>query len=90
MRRSALLVLLFGLTGCGYLVDEAQACRTARTVANWRDCRVASRSVWWATFHGCRGHDVGFAVTGTSANNQAVDAVVCCDYVGSGCEMRGR
>lgn len=85
-----LRVIVMGamLAGCGYLVDEGEACRVA-TAQGFSACRVTDSHVVTSGLAGCAKEDAaGFDVAATNPRGQRVALLVCCGWPFKGCTVR--
>jgi hypothetical protein len=82
------LVLLFGLSGCGYLVSKQDALSAARK-AGLKNARVFESHQLAPAWFGCSENDsAGFEVEGINTNGERVEAIVCCGALLKGCTIR--
>lgn len=78
------------LSGCGFMVDDADAIRAAETIG-MSGVRIAERHEIAPGWFGCSdGAAAGFEVKATSAAGKPINAVVCCGAVLKGCTVRSR
>lgn len=82
------LVAMVFATGCGCLVDEAQAVR-AVTNLGFTDVKVESKSVAFVEWHGCsKSDDAAFKVSGKNPQGQRVTLTVCVGWPFKGATIR--
>ena len=84
----ALILFAAMLSGCGYLIDESEACRVA-SAQGFSACSVGETHVSAAGLAGCGEHDAaGFDVSATNPRGARVALLVCCGWPFKGCTVR--
>jgi len=82
------LLVLVGLGGCGYLVDEDTAIQAAVS-SGLREVQVLDKHRLAPAWYGCGSDDhAAFEIRGTNAQGKRVNATVCCGALLKGCTIR--
>lgn len=85
------LAFVMFLSGCGFLVDESEACHAA-TAQGFAECSVTgAHEILPHLMGGCGENDsVAFDVSATNPRGARVAIVVCCGWLAKGCTVRVR
>ena len=85
-----LIVLASLLTSCGYMVSDADVCRTLAT-QGFRGCTIADRNTVAPSWAGCGESDALSAEVQTvNPLGASVVVTVCCGWPFKGCTIRSR